>query len=431
MSTPEHPKTPQQAPRGGWRLSVGWVGLIASLLWVAEPAQAQIQAQIQAPTQTRPQAPAPVPAPLRVLPKTLGSEVSMPFVQGGPAGQAARINQAIWIDTLARPAPAQRSDAVTLSENEQRTTPSASFKVLRHDARVLSLQLDLEGCGAYCESYQRPFAFDRRDGRWLTASDLFTTEGLTVLQTRIAAQRAALIQQQIRRLKQTLTTAQKAKRRPQEGDEDALLMYQDCLRHWLPGAHTAYRDLRNERLAISPQHLTFSAGRCSNHAMRALDEVGDFHNRLPISSLRTQLSPYGRAVLLGEAPRGARADTDTSVSTRPASGLLNQVLRGSLDDGKLPITMRLTRSPATATASDSAGQARVPVPVEGTYFYDRMRQLIPLRGTLQGDQLTLTEGDNNNSSDAKAPVFQLTVTPQALRGTWRQGERSLPVEITP
>jgi hypothetical protein len=301
---------------------------------------------------------------------------------------------------------------VKLSDDEQRTTPSASYKVLRQDARVLSLALELEGCGAYCENYQRAFAFDLRDGRLLTAGDLFTPEGLKALQPRLAAQRAALIQQQIRRLKHTLAAAQQAKRRPEEGDDDALLMYQDCLRNWLPGADPVYRHLGDEQMAVGPQHLSFTAGRCSNHAMRALDDIGDFHNRLPLTSLRAQLSPYGRAVLLGEVLPDAR----------PASGLLSQVLRGTLD-GKLPITLRLVVS------SPASGAASAEQVVDGNYFYDRMRQLIPLRGTLRGDQLTLTEGES--SDDAKAPVFKLTVSAQGLRGTWRQGERSLPVEITP
>src|SRR5690606_23140650 len=70
----------------------------------------------------------------------------------------------------------------------------------------------------------------------------------------------------------------------------------DMYRHCLPSRSAA--DLRYDRLQLGKQRLTLTAGGCAPHAARALDELGDFVNRVPYAELDADLSTYGRCLLL-------------------------------------------------------------------------------------------------------------------------------------
>ena len=48
----------------------------------------------------------------------------------------------------------------------------------------------------------------------------------------------------------------------------------------------------------SNKGLVLSVGRCSNHASRALDDVGEIAVTIAATALKTSLTPYGRAVVL-------------------------------------------------------------------------------------------------------------------------------------
>ena len=55
--------------------------------------------------------------------------------------------------------------------------------------RQLSLGLDGEGCGAYCENFTYTRAFDLRDGRRLSLGDLLTPDGFADVGRRVDAAR--------------------------------------------------------------------------------------------------------------------------------------------------------------------------------------------------------------------------------------------------
>ncbi|MDO3405523.1 hypothetical protein QWI28_12455 [Citrobacter freundii] len=67
-------------------------------------------------------------------------------------------------------------------------------------------------------------------------------------------------------------------------------------------------------------HLAFLNGRCSNHASRALDELGDFTTKIPTAELQNRLTPYGQYLT------GAKSTTQVS----PAPGIDGKVMYGTL-----------------------------------------------------------------------------------------------------
>ncbi|MBJ2159992.1 hypothetical protein [Variovorax sp. IB41] len=88
-----------------------------------------------------------------------------PWVRTDDAKVTDRINQFLFIDTFEAMAPARAAEGLrgVDAQNWQRM-PNLGYAVLRNDARVLSLRLEGEGCGAYCESFTAGHAFDVATG---------------------------------------------------------------------------------------------------------------------------------------------------------------------------------------------------------------------------------------------------------------------------
>ena len=57
-------------------------------------------------------------------------------------------------------------------------------------------------------------------------------------------------------------------------------MYQGCIKQMKDPEMVKYRTIDGESFRIGKDAITFYYGRCSNHAMQALDEVGEFANVL-------------------------------------------------------------------------------------------------------------------------------------------------------
>lgn len=154
------------------------------------------------------------------------------------------------------------------------------YTVLRNDGRVLSFAVDGEGCGAYCETYTRYLQFDARNGRALAPQDLLTTGGGAKLQRQMRAERARRYRLELRGLKRNLARGQ----RPADAGADAPL-----------------GDLRMGLAANGRMLLT--AERCSNHASRALDDVGEVTLKRSPAALAPHLTAYGSTLTgLWQAP---------------------------------------------------------------------------------------------------------------------------------
>ena len=323
-----------------------------------------------------------------------------PFVSGADASVAARINNLLFIDMFDVPAPARASDGLReVSAAMWQQRPQIDFKVQRNDGRIFSVTFTTEGCGAYCEGYNTAYAFDAANGRHLGAQDLFSAAGRAALAKEIKTASLAAIKAEIGRLKsegakgggaaQGLSAQERAA---------AIQMYEGCAQQ----RHSPDYEGGLGTLQIQAQAVAVSAERCSNHAMRALDALGEFSASFSPEQFKPWLSAYGRHLLLGE----------TLSSGAPASPW-GQVLRGQIG-GKLPVTMAL-------------GFVRSDGSVNAQYFYDRHRKPIAVFGNFQNGTLTLTETD---SKEASPPRLVLTPHGSELRGRW-EGQTTLDVELKP
>jgi hypothetical protein len=235
--------------------------------------------------------------------------VTMPWVTGGAPGVARRINDTVWREMLdGAPAPTQSGKTFTpppdqLPQGMVSLEYSAEFIPKAHP-RWLSVDFSGEGCGAYCEDFTHTRVFDLRDGRQISLGDLLTVEGFATVDRRIDAQRRSAYRKQVRQLKAALRSAPLDQKGRETDDADRLALNEECLRRVAATPSTPEWLLSYSFKLNSNNGLVLSIGRCSNHASRALDDVGEITVTIPAAALKTSLTPYGRAVVLqqGDAP---------------------------------------------------------------------------------------------------------------------------------
>jgi hypothetical protein len=333
--------------------------------------------------------------------------IKMPYVTGGAPGVARRINAAVWGEMLEGvPVPTTPGSTFTPpSGKDVQGTSSLDFKATLIPAanpRVLSLALEGEGCGAYCENFDDKRLFDLRDGRSLVLGDLLTPEGFAAVGRRLDAERRAAYRKQLRELEHVAKATATAAKKDADADEDTgnrIAMNKDCLEQVDSQPSTPWW-LASEGFALDGRGgITVTKGRCSNHASRALDDVDEVTISIPSAELHGLLTPYGLSVVQqqGDAPA-------------PPPGFDGRELHGRV--GGAAVTMKFE------PFKDGAETA-------GWYFYDKYRTLIKLLAHREGGQVIAVE---QTASQGK---FDLATAGGSLAGTWADKDRrkELPVIV--
>jgi hypothetical protein len=240
-------------------------------------------------------------------------------------------------------------------------------------AQRLDIHLGAEGCGAYCESFEKNYHFLTATGQSFTAGDMFDPKGKqkveSMIRTRIST-----------KIKNFLAKITKAK------DETALEqkeMYQGCL------ANAAYWGMNN--FSLDAKGITFTNERCSNHAAQAIDNLGEFTERFTLQELTASMNNFGKALI---------ADHPTPPLLEPVG-----IFRGTLG-GKYPITVFIQ------TINDDGS-------LTGFYWYDKQQKPLTLGGTYHNALMSL---------QADKETFTLTYTNNTLNGAWQQGKNT-PLEV--
>jgi len=352
------------------------------------------------------------PAPIEI--KTVSYNGSLPYVVSGNPRRDARINHSIFFGFTGQPAPAKYTDPVKATE-EQPSTSEINFTVTRVDERVLAFEFDYEGCGAYCEHAWEQYNFDAVTGRPFSSSDIFTPQGRAALFKLNNAKRMDEYRKTIAGLKnlgfaklkkqRTATPWPKPKTAAEDAEEDSRIiesidMYQQCMDSMRDPNYASYYTKERFPIKIEDASITFLFGRCSNHAMRALDEVGDQSITYKIADLAPYFTPYGKYLLMGGPQPAPRVEP------------YEQFLLGRV--GQAAITFELSRP-----GPDGA--------VSGHYFYNKYRKPIGLSGKVNGNTVELTETE---STDTPKPLIRATIKGDKLEGQWI-GKQTLDFSVAP
>lgn len=337
-------------------------------------------------------------------------DVEMPFVQLPNALIAQKINDRLFLGQFGTMAPKQAGATLEAKDLVLDGMASQHFTVSRQDARVLTIVFENEGCGAYCENYSVVYSFDLKTGRSVGASELVTPFGRNELARRMGREVTRRYREQLASLRAEL--AQAKRKQDAAGTQvdvddlnERIELNTRCLSEAMHTDRTpgvpALVDLNSLTFELASQALMLTSERCSNHAMRALDDVGNITLAVPYPTLRGWLAPYGLALLFGEG------------TAEPPDAIFYQVLKGRIGD-KSAITMLLTKS------SDNS--------IRGTYLYDRYRKPIGLTGRMSGDTIELEE--RVNDSPEPRGRFTLTLAGRRLKGRWT-GTNTFDVELAP
>jgi hypothetical protein len=335
------------------------------------------------------------------------SDWQFPVLEGTNASAAERINALMFqnVFDLEFPAvpPANPEQSLTVLDDQlSRSIASIGFQVLRNDGRMFSVLFDGEGCGAYCESFQRPLAFDAATGRLLTEADLFTDSGRKALILELVKRNQKAIQDQITKLQDK---GESLFGNP-EDKEATIEMYRGCLNNWRS------KEWQNwlGKMEFHPTELLFVHGRCSNHALQGLDDLGDLRNSYAYATLKPWLSDYGRRLLLGE-----------KTEANPVSAL-GQWLKGTIG-GKTRISLYLPK-PYPEYLDKEAD-------IQGYYFYDRYRKPLKLQGQRREGKIFLQEFDGKET--AQAEMLLQDDRSGGLHGQWKSanGKKVLEIKLEP
>ncbi|MGF1723151.1 hypothetical protein [Photobacterium nomapromontoriensis] len=158
---------------------------------------------------------------------------------------------------------------------------------IKENTNYIEVSISGDGCGAYCEEFTRNFVFDTYTGQPITIIDFLSPQGRIQLEQKIRDKNIERIEPYI-------------KKEPDvsfEEEHDMYIMYKYCHDDMLDEDSYANRINQNTSFELLDSGLVIKHGRCSNHALRALDEIGTFVNNFSFDELKPYLSQAGEKYL--------------------------------------------------------------------------------------------------------------------------------------
>jgi hypothetical protein len=184
----------------------------------------------------------------------------------------------------------KKKNLFLIKKNMNRTLYINSFYSIE-EKNFLSITLEGEGCGAYCENFSKYFNFDKYTGQEITINDLFTKKGILEINKIIR-------KKNLKRISNFISINKNDLGDEEEYDEQTQ-MFQECLER--RKGSKSYFTLNNyTSVLLEKNSMKIIHGRCSNHALRALDDIGSFMNTFTFKFLKPYLSSYGQNLLEGK-----------------------------------------------------------------------------------------------------------------------------------
>ena len=272
------------------------------------------------------------------------------------------------------------------------------WKKLNTPSNILSIEMNGEASGAYPEGFDKWYNFDIRTGDYIKSEDVFTEKGKAYLDKNINDKIHKKISAFIKEIKAEKTEDQEEIIRI----EEQISMYENCLTYLNKG------DFQYLECSFEKDSLTFVRGRCSNHAMRAIDDLYDFKIAYSYQELKPHLSEFGKSLIFNQ-PKNIE-------SKNPKFKLY----KGKIAD-KYPIFVLIN-----TIYEDTSMSA--------TYWYDSKKLPIEWRGNFKNNHFSLIE-DDYHDENLKAWVpranIELQVSGNKLVGTWKdyRTKKDLKIEL--
>ncbi len=164
-----------------------------------------------------------------------------------------------------------------------------NYKVNTLNQNIYSVTFYSESCGAYCEEFDISYNFNLRNGNKITLDTILTSKGKKELIKILSHKKRKKIEDYIVHLENKKATIE-----DKEIINESIWLYKDCLNS-LPFKTLDYIDFK-----IKKDSIILESGRCSNHAMRALDDLDNYSYAFHISDIETYLNKYGLNTLTNQ-----------------------------------------------------------------------------------------------------------------------------------
>jgi len=271
---------------------------------------------------------------------------------------------------------------------------SMEWERLKSPENVLSIAFHIDVCGAYCEFYDVYHHYDLRTGDKILLKSLFTKEGFAQINERYKKDFSGRMAAIIKRLE-----AAKANAASEDLElyNEQIWLYKDCKAYDLAPYMPFY---------FSENSLILERERCSNHAMRAIDDFEEEYKpySYTFKEIEEYLSPYGLS-LIGIANKYV----DKSPSFE------GKIFKGTI--GKYPIT-------ALIEYVHNDGSLSM------VYWYDKHKTLIFWGGKVKDNNFEMTEYDNEYGR--AGAVIKAQYKDGKISGNWTNSatNKTLPLQLS-
>lgn len=270
--------------------------------------------------------------------------------------------------------------------------PNTSFdgwEKLGTPKNILSLKIEGEYNGAYPEHFDNWRNFDLRTGNPILLKDLFVKSKTKDLENILTKRVLKKIKDYLLEIKDSLANPKlvgEERERFAEQEE----MYNSCLEN---GKVVSFEYVE---YYFTKDSMVFVEGRCSNHAMHALDDLDAFYLPIAYKDLGDYFSAYGKSLFEGK--------TTTAIPSNIPDG---KIYKGTV--GNIPVTLIIYQQ----IGDDGSFTCH--------YWYDKHKIPIECSGTFLDGKFELTEhellvdGSEMNSADINAAW----IDNRKIIGTWR------------
>jgi len=276
------------------------------------------------------------------------------------------------------------------------------YTITKNSQTIFSVSMDGETMAAYPENRTWTYNFNAVNGDLISPEDIFTESAYAKLKKQITANRLKEVEDFLAGLK---TNPESKDPDEIEFENDQRQVYESCLEF------ITEEDFVHGSFLIENDKIIFIRERCSNHAMRAVDDLDKFYNEFLVKDIFNDLNAYGKALF---------SENTTALKTMAPSIRYNKLLKGTLNS-KTPITC-LFKTPY----SDGS--------LSMVYWYDNHKTIIEWSGKLDGNRLELVENDHHDEKLRKwipRALIEAAINQNIITGVWKDQKngRSLPLKL--
>jgi len=257
----------------------------------------------------------------------------------------------------------------------------ASYNVTQN-SKFIHIEMDTQFCGAYCEGSKTRDTFLADSGQHIKTEVLFTPQGLKEI-SKINREKV------LKKIRDFLKNG--------SGDREQNRLYEECLEDSFIGKIHGYSNFN----ITKKFGLTLYSPRCSNHAMMALDDLGEFSNNYSLDQIDSYLSDLGKYLL------------DNRVKIVKKSNDIEGIYSGKISN-KYSIMLFIKYIDNNR--------------VNALYWYEKYKKLVELSGYLKDNRLKLIA---QNKDDKDIEIFIGDLKNRSFSGEWinLEDNRSLKFKV--